>query len=274
MRLWAGGASRLRQLLMGQARAINFDGLISPQVIRALIGATSDKLLIIGRNDAIIQAGTTIISAVTEFLRVTGAYAQQLGWWLLGADDSGTKVLGKWDGTTWTDLAANIATIPLIIVWDGVWFWIGQTGGNIHRYDGTVWEDMTAVLGFVNDITAACVGGGYLFVGATDGTLKRYDLTTGAVTDLTAALGATSIDVLFYNTVSGEVVAVHSGGSIASSADAGATWTDRTIAGFTAISGTVRPDTGEMAFGDPAGGVRLVSSDWTTITDITDRFAL
>ena len=266
-RLWASDGSRLRHYDWRQVDI--FDELPSKFGLGTLLCMAGDAAhhMVVGGTDGVMLDPSTTIKPASSFLRVTAAYSPSLGRWLAGMNDGGSKSLVEWDGSTVTDLSGNIVDVPLTLLWAKDRFYIGQANGYIHEYDGTSWSDLTATLGLSEDIMTMCFDGAYLYVGGGGGSLVKYDPSSGAVEDLTSALDASLVEILIHNPVTGELVAVHSGGMLASSADGGATWTDRTISGFYVRSATVGPD-GELYVGGDGGAVKRISPDWSSVADL------
>jgi len=207
------------------------------------------------------------------------SYSPALGKWLFGGLSDGDVWLAEWDGSTLTDLSANVAAQPLTAYHlEGYGWYIGCAGGHVYLYDGTTFTDKTGAYGFTGDVRAITYKPGLgLVMGSGAGEFKIIDPATDSVTDRTADLGFDSIWLLDYNPVSGEViiVGVKAGSFALYTTTDGATYTDRTAAvGKTVLSVAVDKDTGDMFFGCDDGSVICADYTWGTITDLTDKFGL
>jgi len=275
MRIFIGTNDKIRHLKIGEVESEIFDNLISPHALKGLIGSITNKQLIYGSETEIKQGDKVIVSASTGFKRVVGAYDYNNNIWLIGANDGDTKILGKWDENTWTDLSNNITDIPMSIIFDGMYFWIGQKNGYVHRTNLSTWKDLTNIFNFNGDVQAICDNKDYVWLGSSTGELKRFEKATENVIDLTSNLNASSIEMLLFNYKTNELIVIYNSGKVAKSNDLGNTWEDKSsLLGFNVFGVSYNPETGNIYFVGENGKVVKVSSDWSTIEDISNIFNL
>lgn len=140
-----------------------------------------------------------------------------IGWngdyWLIGGEyynisgehrTSSRHLLARYDGKIFTDIAYaaglkdGLFTAVTAFDWNGEYWLIGTSGGIVKKYDGNVWEDLTASASFgeatINSITW---NGKYWLVGGGYGKLKKYD--GNQFTDLTAFANLSWINTIAWN---------------------------------------------------------------------------
>ncbi|MFH1824849.1 MAG: T9SS type A sorting domain-containing protein [Candidatus Firestonebacteria bacterium] len=122
-------------------------------------------------------------------------------YWLIGGDNG---KLNRWDGVTiapCTDLSTAATFITdgthstgyaiSSIGWNGSYWLIGGANGQMRKYDGTSWTNLTTDFSFgTSQIYSIAWNNSYWLVGGADGKLTKYDGTVAtSLTALTTSAG-------------------------------------------------------------------------------------
>ncbi len=194
-RFYVGGRNILNEFSVGHFWNKFTDGsFVSGSLIYALGSAIlgGAEKLYIGTSDGMLKSydGASFVDLTGYISTVWGTnpiYRIKFNgsYLLIGGGTIALPLLYKYDGTTWTNLSANLTaftTAVKSIDWSfdlGIWL-LGDDAGHIYKWDGTTWTDLSTAAALNGKPVLSIKWSSYkrkFYVGTADKQFKSFDGT-------------------------------------------------------------------------------------------------